>query len=354
MTDTARYWGRIVAINIAATVLATFAFGGVGWQTPWRHVLESASISFLFSTSCSSLCALALPHLVPRISERFAFPMNWVVIVVALIGFASAGTLLALAVLVPIGYIRNTEAYMAWFVNVLKISIVVTLLFGIFGTALEIMRTRLDETTIALRTKELEEERARKLAIEAQLTSLESRVHPHFLFNTLNSIAELVHDDPAAAERVVGQLASLLRSSLDGASMPLVPLEQEVRVVRDYLEIERVRFGDRLRYDVQVADRLGAALVPRLALQTLVENSVKYAVSSRQAGASIRIRATDGGGRVRLEVEDDGPGFDTACTPDGHGLALVRSRLAMTFGDRASLRVESRPGRTLVTLDLPS
>ena len=119
-------------------------------------------------------------------------------------------------------------------------------------------------------------------------------------------------------------------------------------------EIERVRFGDRLRYDVQVADRLGAALVPRLALQTLVENSVKYAVSSRQAGASIRIRATDGGGRVRLEVEDDGPGFDTACTPDGHGLALVRSRLAMTFGDRASLRVESRPGRTLVTLDLPS
>jgi two-component system sensor histidine kinase AlgZ len=354
MTETARYWGRIVAINVAATVLATFAFAGVGWHTPWRHVLESASISFLFSTCCSSLCALALPRLVPLISARFAFPMNWVMIVVALIGFASAGTLLALAVLVPIGYIRSTEAYMAWFVSVLKISIVVTLLFGMFGTALEIMRTRLDETTVALRTKQLEEERARKLAIEAQLASLESRVHPHFLFNTLNSIAELVHDDPAAAERVVGQLASLLRSSLDGASMPLVPLEQEVRVVRDYLEIERVRFGDRLRFDVQVADHLGETLVPRLALQTLVENSVKYAVSSRQAGASILIRATDGGGRVRLDVEDDGPGFDTACTPDGHGLALVRSRLAMTFGDRASLHVESRPGKTLVTLDLPA
>jgi sensor histidine kinase YesM len=354
MTETVRYWGRIVAINVAATVLATIAFAGVGWHTPWRHVLESASISFLFSTSCSSLCALALPRLVPLIVRRFTFPMNWVVIVVALIGFASAGTLLALLVLVPIGYIRTSEAFMAWFVSVLRISIIVTLLFGIFGTLLEIMRTRLDETTVALRTKELEEERARKVAVEAQLASLESRVHPHFLFNTLNSIAELVHDDPAAAERVVGQLASLLRSSLDGASMPLIPLDQELRVVRDYLEIERVRFGNRLRYRVEVADGLGEALVPRLALQTLVENSVKYAVSSRQAGASILIRATNGAGRVRLDVEDDGPGFDAAATPDRHGLALVRSRLAMTFGERASLRVESRPGKTLVTIDLPS
>src|SRR5207253_11472455 len=124
--------------------------------------------------------------------------------------------------------------------------------------------------------------------------------------------------------------------------------------VHDYLEIERVRFGDRLRYSIDAPSGLSSVLAPRLALQTLVENSVKYAVSSRQAGASILIRATDGGGRVRLDVEDDGPGFDTACTPDGHGLALVRSRLAMTFGDRASLRVESRPGKTLVTLDLPS
>ena len=141
-----------------------------------------------------------------------------------------------------------------------------------------------------------------------------------------------------------GQLAALLRSALDSTATPIVPLAEELRVVRAYLDIERVRFGDRLRYSVEAVDGAGSLMVPRMALQTLVENSVKYAVSSRQAGASILIRATDSGGRVRLDVEDDGPGFDTACTPDGHGLALVRSRLAMTFGDRASLRVR-QPGR---------
>ena len=117
-------------------------------------------------------------------------------------------------------------------------------------------------------------------------------MQPHFLFNTLNSIAALVHDDPAGAERMTGQLASLLRSSLDSTATPLVPLDDELRVVRAYLDIERVRFGDRLRYSVDAAATAPApALVPRMALQTLVENSVKYAVSPRREGASIAVRA---------------------------------------------------------------
>jgi sensor histidine kinase YesM len=353
MTEKARYWARIVAINIAATVLATLAFSGVGWHTPWGRILEWMAVSLLFSTCCSSLVALAMPRLVPFVSRRFAFPADWAVIVAALVGLATVGSYVAIVVLIATGYIQR-RAFLPWFAGTLKISIVVTLLFGIFGTLLTMLRTRLDDTTVALRTKELEEERARKLAVEAQLASLESRVHPHFLFNTLNSIAELVHDDPAAAERVVGQLASLLRSSLDSGSMPLVPLDQELRVVRDYLEIERVRFGDRLRYAIDVPAGLSSVLVPRLALQTLVENSVKYAVSPSREGASLVVRAAQSNGRVRLDVEDDGPGFDAAGAPDGHGLALVRSRLAMTFGAGASLQIASAPGRTCVSLDLPA
>src|SRR5204862_1956716 len=115
----------------------------------------------------------------------------------------------------------------------------VTLIFGIFATVVETMRARLDETTVALRTKERDEARARRLAAEAQLASLESRVNPHFLFNTLNSIAALVHDDPSAAERMTAQLASLMRSSLEAGSMPLVPLDEELRIVHAYLDIER-------------------------------------------------------------------------------------------------------------------
>src|SRR4051795_9875305 len=123
------------------------------------------------------------------------------------------------------------------------------------------MRRRLEETTVALRTKERGVPEARPRAAEAQLASIESRVQPHFLFNTLNSIAALVHDDPAGAERMTGQLAALLRSALDSTAMPLVSLEDELRVVRAYLDIERVRFGERLRYDVKLAEGVASAPV---------------------------------------------------------------------------------------------
>jgi sensor histidine kinase YesM len=130
-------------------------------------------------------------------------------------------------------------------------------------------------------------------------------------------------------------------------------VSEELRTVRNYLEIERVRFGGRLRYDVS-SDPAGAdTQVPRLAVQTLVENSVKYAVSPRREGATIAVRASAGNGRVRIEVEDDGPGFDATSAPEGHGLALVRERLARTLGAQASLRVDSRPGRTSVVMDIP-
>ena len=177
-------------------------------------------------------------------------------------------------------------------------------------------------------------------------------MHPHFLFNTLNSIAALIHEDPAGAERMTGQLAALLRSSLDQRT-PLVPLAEELRTVRNYLEIERTRFGDRLRYDVSADHASADAQVPRLAVQTLVENCIKYAVSPRREGASIAVRAMANHGRVRVEVEDDGPGFDASAAQERHGLTLVRERLARTLGERASLEIDARAGRTRVIIDLP-
>ncbi len=220
-------------------------------------------------------------------------------------------------------------------------------------TLYESLRGRLDEATVALRTKERDEAEARRVAAEAQLASLESRVQPHFLFNTLNSIAALVHDDPVRAEKMTTDLASLMRSSLDQQATPLVPLAEELRVVRAYLEIERVRFGDRLRYRIDVDPSAGNASVPRLAIQTLVENSVKYAVSPRREGASILVRADGDDGRVRLTVHDDGPGFDSSSLPEGHGLTLLRSRLGMLFADRAAVSVDSRSGDTRVVVDVP-
>jgi LytS/YehU family sensor histidine kinase len=135
---------------------------------------------------------------------------------------------------------------------------------------------------------------------------------------------------------VLERLERLLRSSLDAAS-PTIALGSELRVVIDYLEIERVRFGARLRYEIDVPDALRGAAIPAFAVQTVVENSVKYAVSARKAGARIVVRARRDGERLRLAVLDDGPGFAGPIWLPGHGLDSLRTRLEALYGPAARI-----------------
>jgi LytS/YehU family sensor histidine kinase len=337
--------------SIVAAVTAVALFSGATWQTPWRDLVQPFTISFIFTCSIVPLVAFAMPRLMRGVSCRFRFPYDWVVLIPAMAALGLTGSTIAIAVLRTIGYIRPGQTG-TWFLAALKQSLIMTLIFGIAVSAFEGMRARLEDARMALRTKERDEAEARRLAAEAQLAALESRVQPHFLFNTLNSIAALVHDNPAGAERMTTQLASLLRSSLDHES-PLVSLADELQVVRSYLEIERVRFGDRLRYAIDADAAVDGVRVPRLAIQTLVENAVKYAVSPRREGGTITIRAQGHGSRARLDVHDDGPGFDATSLPGGHGLDLLRSRLSMLYGDDAAVAIDSRPGHTTVAVDVP-
>ena len=239
------YLVRMAAANLAATVFVAVAFIGVGFRTPWRVAAEALGVAFLFSICIGTLCAVFIPRISPRLWQH-RFPLNWLMLIACMFGFAMAGSALTIAILTGIGYIPAAQ-FMGWLLGSARYAIITTLLFGISISAYEMARTRLDEAALALRTKERDEAEARRAAIEAQLASLESRVQPHFLFNTLNSIASLIQTDPNGAERMTAQLASLIRSSLDAADGPLVPLDQELRTVRDYLDIERVRFGDRLK-----------------------------------------------------------------------------------------------------------
>ena len=347
-------WVQVALVNVAAALLVVVAFSGVSWHTPWRDLIEAFAVAYFISTCIGFPCAYLLPRLAHGfLLNKVGFPYKWGILIAAMIGLAATGSLMALAGLWAIGYLPSGYVLRAWLGSSLKIAIIVTLLFGIFGTVIELGRTRLVAATLALRTKERDEAEARRVATEAQLASLESRVNPHFLFNTLNSIAALVRNDPAAAERMTGQLAALMRSALYQQT-PLVTLDEELRIVGAYLEIEQVRFGDRLHYRFDVAANAGDALVPRLAVQTLVENSVKYAVTPRRGPTTIVVRAARDNGRLRLDVHDDGPGFPASARADGHGIALLESRLAMSFGDRARLAVDGRPGDTSVTIELPA
>ncbi|MEJ7701754.1 MAG: histidine kinase [Pyrinomonadaceae bacterium] len=131
-----------------------------------------------------------------------------------------------------------------------RISLFMGVLFGVIMFLNDSLKLKLEKTELELRTKQLSEAKAKNLATEAQLSSLESRVRPHFLFNTLNSISALIREEPEKAERTVERLAVLLRFSLDAANQKTVALREEIRVVRDYLEIEKTRFGERLKFFV--------------------------------------------------------------------------------------------------------
>jgi signal transduction histidine kinase len=198
--------------------------------------------------------------------------------------------------------------------------------------------------------------RAEGLAHEARLRALRLQLDPHFLFNTLNAISTLVAESKnAEANRMLVRLSDFLRSTLDRAGTDEVPLAAEIAFTRQYLDIEQVRFGERLRVDFAVDASAEGALVPPLILQPLVENAVRHAVLPREKGGAVAIRASRRDGELRLDVSDDGPGLDaTGESGRGVGLSNTRQRLAELYGGRAELAMSrSDLGGLAVTIRIP-
>jgi two-component system sensor histidine kinase AlgZ len=185
----------------------------------------------------------------------------------------------------------------------------------------------------------------RASVVSTELEALQARINPHFLFNTLNSIAALIREDPARAEAVTLQLSALFRYTLQAPRQGLVSLEDEITIVGGYLAIEQERLAHRLTYDIDVDRSLLALRVPALVLQPLVENAVKHGVAASVAGGSVRVRGWREDGRVQLSVTDTGDG--SGSTPGtGEGLDSVRKRLRATFGPDATVTLSSAGGTT--------
>ncbi|MEM7584539.1 MAG: histidine kinase [Acidobacteriota bacterium] len=205
-----------------------------------------------------------------------------------------------------------------------------------------------------LRESQLETELAR-----AQLETLRLQIQPHFLFNTLNSVASLVRRkrNDRALEMLLG-LSELLRSTLDRSQQLRIPLAEELDFISRYVELQRARFADRLTVHYDVAEECLEQPVPNFLLQPLVENAIRHGISQRAAPGSLQIHARLEGGRLYIEVADDGiglpAGFDAA-EQQGVGLSNTRSRLQQLYGERASLTVDKRTnGGTQAVVVLPA
>ncbi len=201
--------------------------------------------------------------------------------------------------------------------------------------------------------------RARALedvAASAQLAALRAQIHPHFFFNSLNSIAQLIRSDPDQAERCVERLAEVFRYLFSRSGAEFVPLEEELRFAHAYLEIEKARFGEDLTVEWDIAPAARHHLVPSLILQPLVENAVKHGISKKLEGGALTVRARVDHGQLFIEVADTGVGFDPLQPENGSGLGLrsVRDRLARLYGADWQPEIESSPGTgTIIRLRVP-
>ncbi|MDQ4122372.1 MAG: histidine kinase [Acidobacteriota bacterium] len=193
----------------------------------------------------------------------------------------------------------------------------------------------------------------------SQLQTLKMQLHPHFLFNTLNSISALIHEDARAADKMVARLGEFLRLTLDNSGEQEVPLRREIDFLNRYLEIESIRFEDRLSVKTDIEPETLDACVPNLILQPIIENAIRHGISKQIEPGVISIATRRIGEKLLIQIEDNGPGLNSRIKTNnngkgGIGLANTRARLLHLYGENHSLKIsKSEPSGVRVSLEIP-
>ena len=301
----------------------------------------------------------AMTPLIFRLAQRHPLraPLNRTAVLVHAVGCATACVIHALVWSLGnwIALSPASEGFTALLARGLLgwLPISVPIYFGLVGGAHWLLLARANQEN-ARRTAALEGELAR-----AQLQSLRMQLHPHFLFNALNTISVLVRErETDVAVRLIARLGDVLRHVLRTGDVHEVPLSQELRFTRQYLAIEEVRFADRLRVRWEVDEDVAEMMVPHLILQPLVENALRHGIAHREDDGEIEIGARRDGERILLWVSDNGQGYHPTGRAAGIGLANVRGRLAGLYGEAGKLAVETvaaeEGGGCRATVALPS
>jgi signal transduction histidine kinase len=337
----------LLAILFAAQFYISSSQAGLA--VGWRRAL-GASLGDWYVVAILSWPALLL-------ARRFAFSRaQWrtglLIHLVAGIAFSGAFIVLRAGVAQwqgwaagrPFGFAEALRplAVKTWLFNLI--------IYAVIVAVAQVVRIQRESQDRAVRALELE-----KRLAEARLLALQMQLNPHFLFNALNSIATLIHRDPKAADRMLIRLAELLRMTLDNTSAQEISLKTEISLLERYLDIERVRFGERLRFQLNIAPDLQEARVPTLLLQPIVENALRHGLSQVARPGVVEVTAQRRDETLCLEVRDNGGGPPKDRPHrDGIGLSNTRARLQHLYGDRHRLALEAQPeGGARVLIELP-
>jgi signal transduction histidine kinase len=348
----------------------TFRWARALYVAAWLPYLALYTLAFTSVDQVSLLEGLAgalyytLPPAVLGVGViRLCFAMPWSAgragkLVAQHIGLAllyaasSTASTLALLKLLPLPFEEFAEGSVEPGVIVGQLffgSLLYCIIVGFTYAALGEIRSRQQAAVAA---------RAEALRAQAELKALRAQVNPHFLFNTLHTLLILVRRDPAAAEEALEQFGDLMRYALrvQREACDEVPLAEEWAFARDYLALEKLRFGQRLTVHADISERAREHIVPAFSLQPLLENSIAHAIAPRAAGGHVWARAHVDNGRLVLEVRDDGPGADEDAieASDGTGLRLLRRRLAALHGESSELTTRKDEEGFSVIVDIPA
>jgi two-component system, LytTR family, sensor kinase len=361
MSDLKTHWRR-AALLFAGWTMVSVIFAAVSYAGAiGENNKEFGFLSALRLNLVQFYLWAVLSPLVFRFSRRFPIELrplnvrNLLVYFPALISFAGIHQVIHLAVLWSITprwrqkYPALIDCYRAYFAFGFYIDLIIALLIVIAVHALLYYQN--------FRASELAQSSLKAQLAQAQLRALKMQLHPHFLFNTLHSISSLVLEDPPKANRMIARLGDFLRLTLENSDQQFVTLKEEAEFLRCYLEIEQVRFGDRLTVALDLEPQTLSSQVPHLILQPVVENAIQHAIALRTARGQINIEAKRLNSSLRLEVRDNGPGIvanDDMLGKEGLGLSNVRARLNQIYGSDFRFELtNAKDGGLTVVIEIP-
>ena len=331
---------RRAALVFLGWTLVSIIFAGISYAAAiGENNKEFGFISALRLNLVQFYVWAVLSPLVFRFSRRFPIEFrplnvrNLLLYFPALISFAGIHQVIHLAVLWSITprwrqkYPALTDCYRAYFAFGFYIDLIIALLIVIAVHTLLYYQS--------FRASELAQSSLKTDLAQAQLRALKMQLHPHFLFNTLHSISSLVLEDPPKANSMIARLGDFLRLTIDNSDQQLVTLKEETEFLRCYLDIEQVRFGDRLTVTFELEPQTLSAQVPHLILQPMVENAIQHAIAPRSARGHINIEAKRLNSLLRVAISDNGPGISSNANlpwKQGVGLTNVRTRLRQIYG----------------------
>ena len=311
-----------------AGLLTAVGYGGSFW------------ISFVFS-QCIGLSIYAINATVMcRVGD---VRQRWLILVLTFPGSIVFGVTLA-SWITGVGDWSDPKAW---------VSVVLGLFFGGIGTITYFLSQRIEKLDAEVKQRRLTEMESERRQMEAQLKMLQAQIEPHFLFNTLANVSSLIDSDPVLAKTLLERLNDWLRIALVRARSEQATLGDELEMLENYLQILKIRFGERLRWSVDVAEDAKRLAFPPMLLQPLVENAVRHGIEPKIGGGEIAIRTNSDKTTLCIEVSDSGVGL-IGDEGGGAGLVNVRARLAALFGDAGQLLLENNThGGVTATLELP-